>query len=245
MDTGGLPKHAVTKDGGMKAVTRLSPNFGDRAGTERPSFVVLHYTGMATFDDAIERLCSPESMVSAHYLVNEAGRVTQLVDESKRAWHAGSGEWARCNDINSHSIGIEIANPGDRPYSEDQMSSVEALLEDIMSTWQIPASGVIGHSDMAPDRKFDPGPKFDWRRLALRGLSVWPEFGHGIEPDPHAFASAAAHFGYLELPDPLDQGALQTLLTAFRSRFRSWARGPLDEQDMGAITFLADHHPAA
>ena len=228
----------------MNAAFRPSPNFGDRAGSGQPSLIVLHYTGMATAEEAIARLRSPESKVSAHYVVEETGQVVQLVKETKRAWHAGSGAWAGRGDVNSRSVGIEIANPGDRPFGEGQMRSVEDLIDVTMRKWRIPARRVIGHSDMTPGRKFDPGPKFDWRRLALVGLSVWPEEVGGIRPDRRAFAAAASRFGYPELTDPSDSGEFGALLSAFRSRFRPWARGELERQDMGAITELADRHPA-
>ena len=227
----------------MKAVFRPSPNFGERAGTGRPSLIVLHYTGMATAQEAIARLRSPEAKVSAHYVVEEDGKIVQLVKESKRAWHAGSGEWAGRGDINSRSVGIEIANPGDRPFGEGQMCSVEELIDTVMRKWRIPARRVIGHSDMTPGRKFDPGPKFDWRRLALVGLSVWPETVGDAQPDLRAFAAAASRFGYPELSDPSDRREFGALLSAFRSRFRPWARGALERQDMGAIIELAERHP--
>ena len=222
----------------MKAVFRPSPNFGERAGAGQPSLIVLHYTGMATAEEAIARLRSPESKVSAHYVVEETGEIVQLVRESKRAWHAGSGEWAGQGDVNSRSVGIEIANPGDRPFGEGQMSSVEDLIDIIMRKWRIPAHRVIGHSDMTPGRKFDPGPKFDWRRLAIAGLSVWPEAVGGNRPDRGAFTAAASRFGYPRLANPSDRREFGALLSAFRSRFRPWARGALDRQDMAAIIDL-------
>ena len=244
MDPVDLSQHALVGDGGMKAVFRPSPNFGERAGARQPSLIVLHYTGMATAEEAIARLRSPESKVSAHYVVEGTGQIVQLVKESKRAWHAGSGEWAGQGDVNSRSVGIEIANPGDRPFGEDQMSAVEELIDVIMRKWRIPAHRVIGHSDMTPGRKFDPGPKFDWRRLAMAGLSVWPEAVGGNRPDRIAFAAAASRFGYPEPADPSDRREFGALLSAFRSRFRPWARGALEGQDMCAITELADRHPA-
>ena len=244
MDPVDLPKHALVGAGGLEADFRPSPNYGERVGSGQPSLIVLHYTGMATAVEAIERLRSPESKVSAHYVVEETGQIVQLVEESKRAWHAGSGEWAGKGDVNSRSVGIEIANPGDRPFGEGQMCSVEDLIDVIMRRWRIPARRVIGHSDMTPGRKFDPGPKFDWRRLALAGLSVWPEAEGGTRPDRCAFAAAARRFGYPEPSDPSDRREFGALLSAFRSRFRPWARGALERQDMGAIIELADRHPA-
>ena len=242
LESGNLSRNAVTGDG-VKAEHRPSPNFGDRRGTGRPSLIVLHYTGMATSEDALQRLCSPEFEVSAHYVIDETGQVFRLVDEHKRAWHAGAGEWAGRQDLNSRSIGIEIANPGNRPYFDAQMIAVESLLRHLMRKWRIPAHGVIGHSDLAPGRKFDPGPRFDWRRLALQGLSVWPEMRSGPPPDNRTFTSAAARFGYPAPGGNSEGDRFGSLLGAFRSRFRPWASGPLDRWDMGAMMSLADVCP--
>jgi N-acetylmuramoyl-L-alanine amidase len=136
--------------------------------------VVLHYTAMDTAKAALDRLCDPKVEVSAHYLIGEDGQVWHLVDEAKRAWHAGAGQWGSVTDVNSRSIGSELANPGNCPFSEPQMAALETLLAGILQRWDIPPERVIGHSDMAPDRKQDPGARFDWQRLARQGLSVWP-----------------------------------------------------------------------
>jgi N-acetylmuramoyl-L-alanine amidase len=198
------------------SLTHPSPNFGDRRG-RRVNLVVLHYTAMPTCAAALERLCDPAAEVSAHFLIDEGGTVLSLVDEGARAWHAGAGMWRDEGDVNSRSIGVELANPGDRPFSEPQMRALERLLADVLDRYALPPEAVIAHSDMAPDRKGDPGPRFDWRRLALQGLSVWPSDVAGFVADLRAF-------GY---PD----AAPKTLLTAFRLRFRPWARGPMDETD--------------
>lgn len=193
-----------------------SPNFGERRGGVRPSLVVLHYTAMASCADARARLCDPQFEVSAHWLVSEAGEAEALVPEAQRAWHAGAGEWAGITDVNSHSIGIELANTGQQPFSEPQMVALEVLLAGVMARWSIPAHRVIAHSDMAPDRKTDPGARFDWRRLAMLGLSVWPE---PVVADTEleqmdVFKRNAAIFGY-----PSSASGL-FLRTAFRRRFR-------------------------
>ena len=153
----------------------VSPNFGERRGGVSPSLIVLHYTGMQSCQAAFDRLCDPSAEVSAHYLISETGRGHALVPEPMRAWHAGQGAWAGIDDINSHSIGIELANPGDAPFAAPQMLALERLLAEIIVRWSIAAHRVIGHSDMAPLRKRDPGPRFDWRRLARARLSVWPD----------------------------------------------------------------------
>lgn len=192
--------------------------------------IVLHYTAMASCAEARARLCDPAAEVSAHWLVSETGVAEALVDERRRAWHAGAGQWGDVVDINSRSIGIELANDGRTPFAEPQMAGLERLLAGIMARWRIPPARVIGHSDMAPERKADPGARFDWRRLAVQGLSVWPRDAGDAEPAE--FAAAARAFGYAVADDAL-------LLQAFRLRFRPWAAGPLDSVDAGLATDLA------
>lgn len=151
---------------------RPSPNFGDRrAGFSRPQFVVLHYTAMANADAAVRWLCDPVSEVSAHYVICKTGAVYGLVAETKRAWHAGAGCWGGITDMNSASIGIELDNDGATPFTPPLMRALTALLGGILARWQIPPRNVIGHSDFAPGRKIDPGPLFDWARLAGAGLA--------------------------------------------------------------------------
>lgn len=212
-------------------LTHPSPNFGDRRDGLRPELVVIHYTAMATCAEALERLCEPLAEVSAHYLIDTDGAVLSLVEEEARAWHAGAGTWAGRGDVNSRSIGIELANRGNEPFAARQMAALESLLRGVLSRWSLPPQAVIGHSDMAPDRKGDPGPRFDWRRLALAGLSVWPD-----PATPGDFAADLAAFGYPDLP-------VETLLPAFRQRFRPWAKGPLDGTDRALAADLARRFP--
>ena len=198
-----------------------SPNFGERRGDVRPSIIVIHYTAMATCAEAHARLCDPQHEVSAHWLISETGNAMALVDETLRAWHAGAGEWAGLSDINSHSIGIELANTGSQPFPEPQMAALERLLAQIMQRWQIAPQRVIAHSDMAPTRKCDPGRRFDWRRLALQGLSVWPDKpGDPAQPLDRSLDA----IGYPQSPP-------DARLAAFRLRFRPWATGPESAQD--------------
>ncbi len=154
---------------------RPSPNFGERRNGVLPTMVVIHYTGMATCEAALDRLCSAGSEVSSHYLISETGEVFHLVDEAMRAWHAGAGSWAKVTDVNSASVGIELANPGPLagfpPFSEPQMQALAAVLAAVLTRWSIKPENVVGHCDTAPGRKFDPGPKFDWARLELTGLA--------------------------------------------------------------------------
>ena len=203
-----------------------SPNHGERRGGQRPSLIVIHYTGMATCAQARARLCDPMAEVSAHWLISETGEAAALVPETLRAWHAGAGAWRGLDDVNSRSIGIELANPGDRPFPEPQMAALEALLTGVMARWHIPAQGVIAHSDMAPDRKGDPGRRFDWRRLALHGLSVWPQ--PGMEGD---FRADLLAFGYPAVGEA-------DLLNAFRLRFRPWGKGGLAAEDLALAAGL-------
>ena len=193
-----------------------------------PSLVVLHYTAMAGCAQARARLCDPLAEVSAHWLISETGQTEALVPETARAWHAGAGEWAGIADVNSQSIGIELANPGNHPFPEPQMAALEILLRAIMARWAIPPHRIIAHSDMAPSRKGDPGARFDWQRLALGGLSVWPQ---NVQADALAFVPALRRFGYPDAPEG-------DLLAAFRLRFRPWAAGPLDATDAGLAVDL-------
>ncbi|OYU19569.1 MAG: N-acetylmuramoyl-L-alanine amidase [Rhodobacteraceae bacterium PARR1] len=215
-------------------VTFPSPNHGERRGGAVPELVVIHYTAMASCAESRARLCDPVAEVSAHWLIDLDGTTDQLVDESRRAWHAGAGAWGAVTDVNSHSIGIELQNSGNAPFPAAQMAALETLLTAILTRWHIPPQGVIAHSDMAPARKSDPGPRFDWRRMARQGLSVWPE---PAKADPAGFISALRAFGYPDAPPDI-------LLHAFRLRFAPWARGPLGPGDAGAACDLARRFPA-
>ena len=220
---------------GAELIAQPSPNFGDRRGGARPELIVIHYTAMQSCAAALARMCDPLTEVSAHYLIDADGTVLALVPEEKRAWHAGAGMWGGRDDVNSRSIGIELANDGATPFAAAQMAALEKLLADLMARWEIGPAGVIGHSDMAPDRKGDPGARFDWRRLALAGLAVWPK---AAEPgQPRDFIAAACRFGYPEMDEAV-------ILRAFRLRFRPWAVGPLDAVDAGLMTDLAGRFPA-
>lgn len=221
----------------MQIISHPSPNFGPRRNGLMPSMIVLHYTAMSCPNEALDRLCAPEHEVSAHYLIHRDGRVFQLVEDDMRAWHAGAGSWRGQQDINSRSIGIEIDNDGLSPFSEPQLSQLDQLLPKLMKRWSIPPEAVIGHSDMAPDRKADPGRRFPWLRLAKLNLSVWPD-PTDAPPDENLFLTCARAFGY-----PDDTSATD-VLGAMRQRFRPWAHGPLDARDMGIITDLARRFPA-
>lgn len=220
----------------MQPIPHPSPNFGERRDGLRPELVVLHYTAMEDAPSALERLCCPEFEVSAHYLIARDGTLYQLVEEDKRAWHAGGGDWRGRGDVNSRSIGVELDNLGDQPFSQPLMQTLERLLPGILSRWGIPPEGVIGHSDMAPRRKSDPGRRFDWARLARRGLGVWPE-PREATPNEAEFLQAAETFGYDS------SWGIDAVLDAFRQRFRPWAHGRLEARDMGEMLDLAGRFP--
>jgi N-acetylmuramoyl-L-alanine amidase len=164
----------------MNIVQAPSPNYDVR--TRSPDMIILHYTGMPTGGEALARLRDPEALVSAHYMVEEEGTVFALVPEQYRAWHAGASFWRGERDINSCSIGIEIVNPGPewgyRPFPDPQVEAVIALLTDIRGRWRVLNGQILGHSDVAPDRKEDPGELFPFKRLAEAGHGLW------AEPDP-------------------------------------------------------------
>ncbi|WP_439103120.1 N-acetylmuramoyl-L-alanine amidase [Celeribacter marinus] len=214
-----------------------SLNFGIRRGGVRPDMVVLHYTAMASAHEACARLCAPEFEVSAHYLIDEMGNIFRLVDENDRAWHAGAGQWGDVTDVNSHSIGIELSNTGTTPFAAAQMNALEALLADILARHAIAPERVIGHSDMAPSRKIDPGARFDWRRLARQGLSVWPEVQRVSAVCQASFDAALDAFGYAPCQTP------DARLKAFRDRFRGCHDGPLDGYDVAMAQNLAARFP--
>lgn len=193
---------------------------------------------MSTAKAAADTLCNPNNEVSAHYLISEDGEVLSLVPEAMRAWHAGAGQWGAVSDVNSHSIGIELSNTGFAPFAAAQMDALTDLLKGITARWAIRPERVIGHSDMAPGRKIDPGPRFDWRRVAHEGLSVWP-VSQKLPQDVGTarFAAAMAAFGYTATNDP------ELLLATFRLRFRPRHTGPLDATDLAMISDLAARFP--
>ena len=177
-----------------------SPNFGPR---ELPvTMIVLHYTGMQSADEALERLCSEEAGVSAHYLIDEDGTVTQMVAEENRAWHAGKSYWRGITDVNSASVGIELVNPGHefgyRDFPEAQIEALLPLLSDIKKRHGVSRSNVVGHSDVAPARKTDPGERFPWERLARHKLAIpAPRITMPLVFDNDgAFFLALERFGY-------------------------------------------------
>ncbi len=194
-----------------------SPNFGER--TLPISMLVLHYTGMQNGPAAIDWLANPASQVSAHYVAAEDGQLVYMVREEQRAQHAGKSHWRGITDVNSASIGIEIVNPGHewgyRPFPEEQMDAVSLLVAEIVRTYGIEPRNVVGHSDVAPARKQDPGELFDWGRLAKRGLAVPRPVKNLVDPGwgDAAFLLALHRYGY-----GIDDGP--AAVVAFQRRFR-------------------------
>ncbi|MEL7215945.1 MAG: N-acetylmuramoyl-L-alanine amidase [Pseudomonadota bacterium] len=162
----------------MQIVEHPSPNHGPRKDGAVPDMVVLHYTAMDSAEAALERLCDPEFEVSAHYMIAKSGALYRLVAEEQRAWHAGRARWGNVVDVNSRSIGIELDNDGTEPFGDALIESLLALLTDIVMRHAIRPERVVGHSDIAPDRKGDPGAMFPWERLVEAGFAVAVEPGY-------------------------------------------------------------------
>lgn len=227
------PAKAFTPDSPL--VTRVHParNVEDRRNGALPRLVILHYTGMASAEKAIDWLAREESRVSCHYVIDEAGRITQLVQEGLRAWHAGVSYWHGETDINSHSIGIEIHNAGHADGYPDfparQIGAVIALTRDICARHTIPPQGVLGHSDVAISRKIDPGEKFPWARLARDGVGHWVRPSRIAPDDPGSdIGAAGAH---------VDEA--RALLRAYG--YDVQAHGPFDEQMRKAVQAFQRH----
>ncbi len=226
----------------MTPIPAPSPNFDAR--TAPPDMIVLHYTGMQTGEAALERLRDPAAKVSAHYLVEEDGRVFALVPEARRAWHAGVSSWRGETDINGRSIGIEIVNPGHefgyRDFPAAQIDAVIELVADIRTRWTIPDGLIVGHSDVAPARKEDPGERFPWKRLAQAGHGLWIEtapapglpLGLGDEGvGVLVLQNALARLGYGLSATGRFADDTRTVVTAFQ---RHWAPHRLDGLADGA-----------
>ncbi|MBN8529258.1 MAG: N-acetylmuramoyl-L-alanine amidase [Caulobacterales bacterium] len=210
-----------------------SPNFDQRRAP--PNMLVLHYTGMKTGHEAVARLRDPEAKVSAHYVVNEDGSILRLVAEERRAWHAGRGVWQGETDCNAASIGIEIVNPGHafgyRAFPDAQIGAVIDLIADIRGRWTIRDGRIIGHSDLAPDRKEDPGELFPWKRLAGAGHGLW------FDPASERVAALGAPLG------PGDEGLGVIVLRAGLHRLGYGLKpgGDYDEETRLTVTAFQRH----
>ena len=203
----------------MKFIETPSPNSDERGRSI--DMILLHYTGMPTGADALDRLRDPDAKVSAHYLVEENGDVYALVDEEKRAWHAGVSAWRGEFDINARSIGVEIVNPGHefgyRDFPGAQIDAVIALIKDIRTRHDVAPAMVLGHSDVAPRRKEDPGEKFPWERLAKAGLALAPYVGDGAGGEAISYEDALRMLQAIGYDAP--QGDHAAGLLAFQRRF--------------------------
>ncbi|MGD1933913.1 MAG: N-acetylmuramoyl-L-alanine amidase [Candidatus Phaeomarinobacter sp.] len=218
----------------MDIAGRWSPNFDTRAGNCAPDMVVIHYTGMETAEAALERLQDAEAKVSAHYLIDEEGRAFALVPEFERAWHAGVSSWHGETDVNSLSIGIEMANKGHEfgypDFPDAQMTTLLDLMADIFSRWPLDPARVVGHSDVAPGRKADPGEKFPWKQLAEAGFALWvdpaplvagPTLGPGDSGDGvRDLQIALSQAGYDINTDGVFSDVTRDVVTAFQRRQR-------------------------
>ena len=211
-----------------------SPNHEPRRGVARPDILVLHYTGMTTTQAALDRLCDPGPRVSSHYLVFEDGRVVQLVPEARRAYHAGASYWEGSTDINSRSVGIEIGNQGHDfgcpSFPDAQIERLTALCRDIVIRWSIAPHRVLAHSDVAPNRKRDPGEVFPWRRLAEAGVGAFvepaplergPALCPGDESEEVAkLQRMLADYGYGVAASGSYDSTTHEVVTAFQRHFR-------------------------
>jgi len=229
-----------------------SPNHGPRPVGIPVDILVLHYTGMQTAEAALDRLRDPAAGVSAHYLVEEDGRIHALVPESRRAWHAGVSVWRGVRDVNSRSVGIEIVNPGHewgyRPFPAEQMVAVTALCRAVLDRHPIPRANVVGHSDIAPARKTDPGELFDWRGLANAGVGLWHGLsGAGRLPvDLGAALRLLRVIGYGVPPTAGMNTETRAVLRAFQRRFRpDRIDGGVDSATMARIAAMASLTVAA
>jgi N-acetylmuramoyl-L-alanine amidase len=236
-----------------------SPNHGERANRREPDMIVLHYTGMEQAGDALHRLCAVESGVSAHYFVHEDGRIIQLVPEERRAWHAGHSFWAGESDVNSCSIGIEIHNPGhDFNYPDfprRQIAAVISLCRAILLRRRIPADRILGHSDVAPERKQDPGEKFPWKLLAESGIGHWvapaplaegPSFEMGDRGEAIGKLQLAfARYGYGLPTDGYYDEKTRYVVAAFQRHFRPQRiDGVLDSSTLITLRALLETQPS-
>jgi len=215
----------------MNITEAPSPNFDAR--TAPPSVLVLHYTGMKTGPEALDRLCDPAARVSSHYLVEEDGRIFRLVAEERRAWHAGVSYWRGRRNLNGDSLGIEIVNPGHewgyRPFPDAQIAAVTALVADIRTRWQIEDRDIVGHSDVAPARKDDPGELFPWKALAAAGHGLWAEadpapgdpMGEGADgPIVFALQAGFTRLGYDLPPSGRFDADTTAVVRAFQRHWR-------------------------
>ena len=229
----------------MRIVECRSPNHDARPDGQAVDILVLHYTGMKTADEALARLCDPQARVSAHYTIDRDGRVYRHVPEERRAWHAGVSYWAGERNVNARSIGIELVNPGHEfgyiPFADAQIAALIDLAQGILARHPIPPHRVVGHSDVAPNRKTDPGELFPWAQISEFGIGVVPPaLTRQVRPQAGegAVSKLLSHFGYGVPPDvdwPLD-----SVVTAFQRHFRTEKiDGIADAETVSRLSALA------
>lgn len=227
------------QEGTRDLIAAPSPNHDARPGGAAIDTLVLHYTGMQTGEAALARLREPEAKVSSHYVVEEDGRVFALVPEERRAWHAGLSWWRGRPMLNDRSIGIEIVNPGYKdtpegrlwyPFPQAQIDELIPLLKDIQARYNIAPENILGHNEIAPQRKQDPGPLFPWRQLADAGLIVWPDANRVAAqrlifeqqvPDAVWFQKKLAQHGYATPNTGIFDEATRNVLIAFQMKYRN------------------------
>ena len=215
-----------------------SLNYSSRKLGTVVDMLVVHYTGMLTATSALERLCNNEAQVSAHYCIDEDGSIYRLVAENFQAWHAGVSYWRGATDINNRSIGIEMVNPGHefgyRPFKSRQMAAFRELTLDILARHQIPARNVVGHSDVAPVRKSDPGEYFDWQAMATVNIGIWPKEADHLELAPMILKSILFEIGY-------DVNDVTAALRAFQRHYRpARVNGRIDPETARRIVGLRE-----
>ena len=221
-------------------IEKPSPNCGPRPAGATIDMLILHYTGMDSAAAALMRMCDAAARVSAHYMIDEDGTVYRLVDEAMRAWHAGASSWRGAGNINDRSIGIELVNPGHefgyRPFPAPQMTALTGLCGEILARHPIPPANLLGHSDVAPSRKQDPGELFDWQALAAAGIGLWPaaETAGGGPVEEAAALGTLARIGYAM------EDASRDAVSAFQRRYRpACIDGAIDSETATLIDAVA------
>jgi len=243
-----------TADSALVSAIYPSPNIEPRRIGATPTILLMHYTGFVDAPQAIDWLARPESKVSCHYVIDETGKITQMVSEAHRAWHAGESCWHGERDINSASIGIEIQNPGhDRGYPDfpqRQMQAVTALSRDIIARHSIQPTGVLAHSDIAPHRKMDPGEKFDWPGLARDGVGHWVaptplcDGGMLVAADIQRMQQMLNTYGYDCPTTGVFDRRTELVTTAFQRHFRpARVDGVIDESSLATLANLIAARP--